>query len=111
MVAYESGMRNFLLGRLSFSAHFLIIGAKIMTIGVLFKNAEIPAIGTVSLNISLGIGALFFGSITVAIFESAPVCLKPSLTRNKMPTVSMPLFEKPAIASSAVRMSVTIKTT
>ena len=41
----ERGIRNFVAGSLTYSAHRFIIGAKITTTGVLFRKAEIKAIG------------------------------------------------------------------
>ena len=49
MAAYDMGMRNFFTGSPAFAAHSLTIGMKITTIGVLFRNADIPAIVGMSL--------------------------------------------------------------
>ena len=40
MVTYDRGIRNFVAGSLTESAHRLMMGAKITTTGVLFRKAE-----------------------------------------------------------------------
>ena len=49
IVAYDNGIRNFLEDRFSFSDQFLIMGAKIITTGVLFKNADNTETGNIIL--------------------------------------------------------------
>ena len=45
IVTYERGIKNFVAGSLTASAHRLMIGAKITTTGVLFRNADTKATG------------------------------------------------------------------
>jgi len=52
-----------------------------------------------------------FGSDISAILFMMPECLTPSLTKKRMPTVSIPLFEKPATISLGVIIPIAIKKT
>jgi len=93
------------------SAHFLIMGPKIITTGVLFRKAEMADTGHMIRMSRLGMGFLFLGRIREPSLFRKPDSLTPSLTRKSRATVIIPLFEKPARASSAVRMSKTRKMT
>jgi hypothetical protein len=102
MVAYESGIRNFCDERLSFSVQFLMMGAKIITTGVLFRKAEINETGNMILGIRNAILLLLRGKYDCANRLRIPDCLTPSLTRNKIATVIIALFENPFKASSSL---------
>jgi hypothetical protein len=102
MVAYESGIRNFWEERFRFSAHFLTMGAKMITMGVLFRNADINEIGNITRRNNDLIFPLRRGKKKVASLVSAPDCVIPSLTTNSIATVTIPLFEKPASTSLAL---------
>jgi hypothetical protein len=98
-VAYESGIKNFWEERFSFSVQFLMIGAKIITTGVLFKNAEINDTGNMILGRRNTIFPRFRGRYDWASLSSTPDIRIPSLTIKRIPTVIMPSLANPANAS------------
>ena len=102
IVTYERGIRKYVAGSLTELAHRLMMGAKITTTGVLFRKAEINAM----------LGSMRIWALNTEVFSCgrsflmtcvrAPLWRIPSLTRNSMATVIMPLFEKPSNTSLGV---------
>ena len=82
-----------------------------MTTGVLFKNADKVEMGIINLKSILGVELFSRGNDTAANLFRIPEYLTPSLTKNKTPTVSIPLLEKPEAISLGVIIPVAIKNT
>jgi hypothetical protein len=76
-----------------------MIGAKIITTGVLFRKAEIKETGNMIRGSKNTIFPLFRGKYDWANLFKIPDCLTPSLTIKRIPTVIIPSLAKPANAS------------
>ena len=111
IVTYERGIKNFVAGSLTASAHRLMIGAKITTTGVLFRNADTKATGGSILACALKTVVFPSGSSFLINWPKAPLCRTPSLTRKSMATVIIPLLLKPSSISLGVRMPTQRKNT
>lgn len=110
IVTYERGIKNFVAGSFTASAHRLMIGAKITTTGVLFRNADTKATGGSILACALKTVVFPSGSSFLINWPKAPLCRTPSLTRKSMATVIIPLLLKPSSISLGVRMPTQRKT-
>ena len=111
MVAYERGIRNFVHDRPIFFAQFFTIGANITTTGVLFRKAENALTMGRRRSWALVTVVSFSGRSFFTMVLNAPLCLTPSLTRNRRATVIIPRLLNPATICLGVIIPAAMNTT
>ena len=104
-------MRNLVHGSPTRLAQFLMIGAKITTTGVLFRNAENALTSGSTRICALATVAPAPGSSLFTTSASAPLWRTPSLTRKSRPTVIMPRLLNPATICLGEMMPAAMNTT
>mmetsp|Transcript_1588 Transcript_1588/g.6643 ORF Transcript_1588/g.6643 Transcript_1588/m.6643 type:complete len:209 (-) Transcript_1588:259-885(-) len=99
MLANDSGIITCSFGMWMFSAHRWTMGIITATTGVLLRNPETSAMGTISLTCAPAMVRGFPKSLDM-YQSSPPVALIPAATTNSVATVSRPSLLKPARPSS-----------
>ena len=106
IVTYDNGIKKYVAGNFTMLAHRFMIGAKITTTGVLFRKAGMNAMTGNIRACAFSTVVFFCGSNFLITCDNAPLWRTPSLTKNSIATVIIPLLLKPSSISFGERMPV-----